>query len=520
MKLKTGILIAALAWLTASCLENEIVYDSKNVEYRSLEISMPVTTIHVPLYKTMDKHLDFDELFVDDDGLVCIRYAHSENIEWSGDVGIRNFTGNGSEWTLPFTSGGGTIAQSHVCTVRLKSSDESDSYVKAAELNSGFISIALSGANSLSSGNIQMTIPELKKDGVAFTRVISLPVSAELVYELEEGYRIETADPNHEINVGFDINAAGTVNTIPLTFRIYDVDETYLSGYFGKMEQEVEFDIDFDFFDELELEGVVGFRDISLDAKITNWAGVPTAATADIFFANDGDLYRKLEVTPDFDISVAGAAETNVISHTITPMANDNITFKLQDIEFEPGKYPSKLKIEAAGFNNPEGNPDGTVQNFLLKEKNSTIGDFVLTVPLHIKIGAYSRKDTVKFDYNDIFGNDEDYSNNVEYININLKVYNGLPFEVTLEATAINEDGTFSSIILPGREIVTNRETEISIQLDKNQLKSFERNEVKKIILHTSGKTKNEDYVKVKDTDFLDITVSVRSAKAGIPSNL
>jgi len=517
MKLKISILIAALAWLMASCLENEIVYDSNNKDYRAWEISGTVATIHVPLYKTMKKHFNFEELFVDydNDRLVCIRYAHSEKMEWSDDIYIRSFTGSGSEWTLPFTSSGGAITQSHTSSVRLNSSGESDSYVKVAELKSGVISIILNGTNNLLSGNIRMTIPELKKDGVEFTRVINLPASAELTYVLDEGYRIETTDTNHEINVRFDINATGTVNSIPLTFRIYDVDATYLSGYFGEVKETANGEMEFDFFDELDFEGAVGIREIKIDAVANNYTGMPVKVKADLYYANEGTLNEKLELLPPFDFTVPAATESGS-NHTISS-AEKTFSTILPVIEFESENYPTVLKFDVER----KSNPDGEVENFIVKNKGGSSDEveFTLTVPLYVMVEKYSRQDTIKFDYNDIFGNDADYSNNVEYININLKVNNRLPFEATLEATVINEDGSISIIILPGREILINQVTEIFIPLDKNLLKSFENNDVKKIILKTTGKTSNEGYVKVKDTDFLDISVSV-DAKANIPSNL
>ena len=511
MKLKISIIIAVFALAAAACLKNEIVKDINldKMDLRSLVVSAPIAKVHIPLAATMEKHLDFKELFVDKDGIVCIKYVQSDGIKWDEDIDLRSYSNN---WTIPVS--GGVMTGGTKFKVHLVSTDEADSDVKEAYLTAGKISFTLSVSGGLS-GNIIVTIPELTKDGVAFSQTIPLSSSgAPNVFSLK-GYKIAT-DNNRDLNVQFagTISGSGSLN---VAFALSEMEESYLSGYFGKMTRNENIKMDIDFFDELDFKGVIGIKDIKMDAVITSRVGLPMSVKADIFFTNEAGLDKQLELTPPLDFSVNGA------SNASAPVKKSFST-TLPVIEFggEAG-YPAKVKIEVEGIGNPNGNPAGNVENFIGKSAVDSLVkvDFTLTVPLHIKIGEYSRNDTIGFDYNDIMGNSESNINvnNVEYLYVNIVVDNGLPFDIGLGATAINEQGTYKSPILPVTSILADdRGKRIEIKLEKNQLEEFRTKEVKKIILQTTGKTKNAEYVKVKDTAFLDISVSVGEAKLNIPS--
>ena len=509
MKLKISILTAILTLVATACLENEIVYDSKNLEYRQIEFTGPIAKVHVPLFATMKKRLKFKELIIDNDGLICVRYFQSEGIEWS-EIGLRGYSTN---WTIPIS--GGSVAEGTEFKVRLLSSEEADSYVSEASLETGEISFTLFVTGGLS-GDIVVTIPELTKDGVAFTETISLSSSGTPNEYSLEGYIIAT-DTNRDEKIQFagnDISGSGSLN---VAFKLSEMDVSYLSGYFGKMIRNEEVEMDIDFFDELDFEGIIGIKDIKIDAVVTNRVGMPMNVSADAYFINRKGMDEQLELTPQFDFEVDGAS---------TPAMPVVKLFSTMLPVFEFGgesSYPTKLKFEFEGVGNPDGNPNGDVENFIIKSDVDSLAKIylTLTVPLHIKVEEYSREDIINFDYNDFMGNDEKYINNVEYLYINLTVDNGLPFDITLEATAIDESGTYRSPILSGTNIISEEMAKrIEIKLDKDQLEEFRTKEVKQINLQTKGKTKNEDYVKVNYSAFLDITVSIKDAKLNIPSNL
>ena len=515
MKLKTNIFIAIFTLILTSCFKEEknaIVINSKDFTYRPFELTGPIAKIHVPLGKSLEKYLDIDELFIDNEDVVCIRYVTSDTIEWSDDIGLRGYSNN---WSVPFVVAGGLINKDASFKVNLNSSDESDSYVNTADLTSGYVSFTLTGVPATMSGNITMRIPGLTKGGVVFSQTVNLSSVTPNRYPLA-GYRMET-DNNNDLNIQFSlINATGSSSgNFNIQFTLSEMEVSYLSGYFGTITTSEENEREIDFFDEFFFDGVFGFKDVKMDVTVRNKVGAPINSKADVFFANDFGMNERLGFIPPLNFTINGATSTS------TPTMNSFST-TLPVIEFN-GKtnYPKTLRYEVDGTINPDGK-SGNVTNFIVKDKDNSLAEveFTLTLPMHIKVEEFRRVDMVDFDYNDIVGNDADNINNVEYVHITLLVDNGLPFDITLGAEVENESKTYTSSILSGTNITAKTYGQnILIEVPSNQLENFRINEVKNIILYTTAKTQNEDYVKVKDTDFLDVNVYVHT-KASIPSNI
>ena len=514
MKLKISIL-TVIALTVASCLKNDIVWNSDDVEFRPWEFAAPTVNIHVPLYKTINKEFDFDDLFVDERGVICIRYTHSESMEWDNSIGIRRTSSYGNPWApIPFPVGSVDVTVPPF-KVLLGSSGEVGSHVKEAVLTTGNISFIISEADGLESGSIiTVTIPELTNENGVFTEIIELPSSGES-YPLE-GYTIKT-DDNNNFNVTFNIFCtAATSGNLDIQFEISNMDVNYMSGYFGKVQYNENLEIAFNFFDELDFDGTFGFRDVKMNTVITNGAGLPMEVSADVYFGNESGLNEKLNLNPAFELDVSGAAISG--NNSVTPSVK---TFSaiVPEIEFVNGNYPTKLKFDVTGAGNPNGNPDTDV-NFIVKNSDEALTkvDFSLIVPLYVKIGDFSRSDVVGFDYNSMIDDDENFSAGAENITVNLAVVNNLPFEVTLSAIVIDAAGRPVETILPEKNISYKNETQdISIQLNKNQLERFRAEEVKNIVLYTSAKTPNESYVEVKEDASLDIAVSI-DIKAALPN--
>jgi hypothetical protein len=520
MKSKISILTAILALTVVSCLKNDIVWESENAELRTLEFAAPIVKIHVPLYETMKKEFDFDDLFVNSEGVICVQYTKSEVIEWNNDIGIQRYDNFDKPWQAPITAG--TInTQFPPFAVHLQSHspDKSGTYIKKAELASGEIKFSLTGLNVLSNGYVTITIPELtNRQGDSFTEIITLPTSqTDYNYNLE-GYTIET-DNNHNLNVEFAINATATsAGSLYIQFEIFNFEVSFLSGYFGEIIKTEEYEIEFDFFNELDFDGTFGFRDIAIDAKVTNMAGLPMNVKADIFFVDENALNEKLNLTPPFNFDVSSATISNN-DKTIIPAVETFPTMTLTEIEFKNGVFPNKLKFEIEGKTNyVNGSLVTDVENFVVKDDNNILAevDFTLTAPLYVKIGGYSRTDTIGFNFNDIISDDEDFPSSVDNMMINLAIVNNLPFEITLEAFAVDDAGNYVETVL-NSTIITGGTQKVPIHLIQRQLELFRTADVKNIVLHTIAKTVNEDYVKIKADSYLDISVSI-NFKSSIPN--
>jgi len=527
MKSKINILIAVLALALASCLKNEIVYDTDNLEFRTWEFAMPIAKIHAPLYESMKKWIDFEGDFLIDKGIICVRYTHSEKVKWGDEeIGIKDIRSL-PDWNCdvpPFSSDGqftGDMYQTVPITTI-----EIDSYITEAHLASCNLNLRISVPGSLKS-DFTLTIPQLidAEDNV-FTKPYSVIGQDILIIERLENYRIDAPDKEMELTCDFTITNTGGSSPgglFKIDLALTDIVADYMKGYFGQTTADVTVEMEFDFFDELDFDGTVGIQDIGFEATVINWTGIPLQIEAkEINFIKE-DMNREKLADP-FILDVPSATLGN--NYTVESSSALTPSQKLSEILFEKGKYPTAIEFVYSGTSNPNPNlnkVDG--ENFIVKTVDHLAeAQITLTVPLHVKVENYSRTDNVDFDYNDIVGNDKDKVNNVEYVHINLVVDNGLPFEVVLEAFAINESGSFnetnsSSIILPKEKIGSKKKTDIAIRLLKAQLDEFRENEVKNIVLYSSAQTENESYVKVSENDYLDIAVSV-SVKAEIPSNL
>ena len=522
MKSKTKILIAVFTLTLVSCLENKIVYDTENLEFRTMEFVGPIAKIHAPLYASLKKELkdDFEGsieiMEIGGEKVICVKYTETHIIEWSDEIGFRGTT---KTFAVPVvTNGLSSITGNKTFPVHLYSSDdEESSYVKVADLiGEGKFEFSVNEGNLM--GSITITVDELKdKNGQSFSRELNL--SPGQVYNVStidlDGYRIET-DNDHNLNLNIDVSVSGTTPGVNLDelvvyFTLSDMDMSYMSGYFGQIDSDEEGKMPFDFLKELDFDGTVGFRNVQIDAVANNWVGMPIKVAADFFFDNETE---PLDFKPKFDFTVTPAPNKGDKSVNL-------FSTKISEKEFVGGNYPSELIYKVKSKTNPDGNTNGDVTNFIVKRDDGILSDveFTLTVPLDIKVKAYNRKDTVKFDYNDIVGNHDDYVNNVEYVHVTLLVDNGLPFDVTLDVSAINESGSFTSPIVT-KEILSNKKDQrIEIELNENQLRDFRKREVKHIVINSRSNTENEGYVTVTEDAYLDVAVSV-NVKADLPSNI
>ena len=500
MKSKISILTVVLALMIASCLKNDIVWKSDDLKLRTWEIDAPIINVHIPLYETMCKEFDFDDLFVNEKGVVCIRYTRSESIGWDSNIGIQGYSNSSNPLSILFELGAVDATLSPF-KVSLKPSDKTGSYVKKADLSAGEISFTLTEANNLT-GYIKVTIPELTNEDGEFNKTINLPSSGEN-YTLE-GYKIET-DENHDLNVEFTISASASASgSLGIKFEISEMDVSYLSGYFGETEKTENYEIEFDFFDELNFDGNFGFREIKIDAAVTNMVGLPMDVKADVSFTNENGLNKPLEFDKDFEFHVQGATES-------TPYHMPTFSTTLPEIEFEHKNYPTKLKFDLeATANQKNGVSLGEVENFIARNSNNSLAeiDLTLTVPLYVKVGEFNRSDTVAFNYNKIIN--DFHVEEFENMTINLEIVNNLPFEVTLSVIAIDaENNPVETILLDGNIYFTKETQYIAIPMIKYQLDRFKSEDVKKIALYTIAKTPNESYVEVKDNSSLDIAVTM-----------
>ena len=520
MKSKIIILSVVLALAFTSCLENKIVYNTDDVDMRLWEFAGTIAKIHAPLYKSIEKWMDFEEIFINNDGVICVNYTHYEKIKWDDDYfGIESIS-SPLDWgyDLPDIPIPGTEISDEISAIIQVRTAKTGTYITEAELASFNFNLSVDIPDNII-GSVTITIPQLKSQaGAVFTQSYNNLQGVNNLTASFINYKMETPDKELQIDFSFTVKSTGggstagrlTVNDVSIT----DIKVDYMKGYFGQLDYDENIEMSFDFFNDLDFEGEVGIKDIVFEARVSNSVGAPLGVEVKgISFVNDdGDLTKIVE-TLSFEIPAATESGNN---HAVTA-SNASRSGKLSDILFAKDNYPKGIVFDIWGILNP----DGEGNNFVVKNEDLAEAQLTLTVPLHIKIEAYNRLDTIAFDYNDIIDNDEKFSNSIDNFVLKLKVDNNLPFAVKLSADAIDEEGNVVERNIVNENINAKQKDQppIIIELNQPKLEKFRTMGVKNIILRTISQTASKDYVKVTKDDYIDIVVST-SFESSIPSNI
>ena len=563
MKSKINIWIAVLVLALVSCLENEMVIDTTDLDFRDYELSkVPIANIKVPLYKSVLKYKEMEELSIKDmeiDGemkrVICFTYTKTEKMNWDeNDIDIKEFSSTSkwgfkippkSDWPYsPLDDYQNTMSAKEPITT---STGGESSYVTKAEMAKCILNLTVSIPSGLICNNLVITIPQLKNmsTGQSFTTKTYFNISG-------DNYKIQENLVKHEFNLT-ELNGLSnpdeklllictfTVSNtssgfsggdISVGLSFTDVKVDYMKGYFGKINynpEEADKEIPFDFFKDFDFEGTVGIRDIIFDTKVTNSLGVPLKIDAtEISFITKAGLQPLKVITASgtkplsevFDLDIPAATESGN-NHLITPGIFSK-SYTLAPIEFNDEQgFPTGIRFDFSGQLNPNGDtPPG--ENFIYRSDSDLAeAEISVTAPLHAKVGSFISIDKVDFDFNEwIKDYDEEFSKSIEYIELIMLINNQLPFEVELTADAIDKAEVTLENIVKNLKVEAKQENQsIKIKLTQDQIEKLKVGDVKQLLLYTQAKTANEDYVIVCEDDYINVQVFV-SAKSSIPSNI
>ena len=567
MKSKISILIAVLMMAFASCKENDIIFDKDDLDMRVVAIDGPVINIHVPIFGSMKQHLnlpDLDWTDIDGQDVICVKYSKIQTIDWTDKIIIKGENGenkitSGGDWNfniplidLP-NSAGMKYSTTTTKIVEVTTGDETDAYFTLAELSKGMLKLVIDVPTKLVADGT-LTINELlDSNGAPYVMPFAglkgdgceLPVNPE--DRDISGYTFipDESGGKHFVNMVCDFtveydNSASTTaneNRFGIELEIYDMDVSYIEGYFGKMEYKIEDDnaMEFNLFEHLNLgdDGEIGIKDVSIELNVINPVGVPAEIKGHINFANNDGWSEPLLMTgagENFDVNINAATHNN---RQVTPGAleepfNKKLYTKSHSDHLDPSIYltkenlPTRITFDVNGYGNPNGDiPKNS--NFAVNEGNEIAAkvEVIVTVPLHIKVKNFVRTDTIGFNFReDICNNDESYSEKIEYVDIKLEVVkNEFPFDldITLIPIGANDKPLKNNIIHLEKETIDGVEHFFAKLTDIDFL-DFWDYDVKNFALQIDANTQNEDYVKItKEHSFIDISFKT-NIKAPIPS--
>jgi len=526
MKLKISILIAGIALTMASCLKNEIEYDTDNLEYRTWEFAAPIAKVHIPFYESMRKYL-IDSLKIDDE-LVYIEYFFHERIIWNKEIEITvekpvNESINLETEAKP--AGDSKFRAKRDVPIHLIISGDKDSFVTNTEFSGGTFSFSFTIPPGIEFCDIDITIPQLRKNHE--TNLPATPFMLILrdvepgTYEIDkkslENYFIDTGGEQElELTCIVELTGESMSGNLDFTFALEDMEFDYLGGYFGKVTSSMKNSVNFDFFKDLDIIGDFGVKGITMKTEVNNYVGMPVLIEIkEVSLAGNNGAENQLNAET-IKIEVESATnEDNIIPGKVL---NPEPVFFDIEYDFTKDNYPTSIEFDIVASSNYDKN--GDKENFIVAGNKTADVDVTIIVPFDAVKLTYTRTDTVAFDYRDFINNDETLSKSIDYFALTLRVDNDLPFDVGIAAFATDNDGNFVESIVENKKVSAKKSGQvIKIEIDKKQLDQFWKAAIKNIVLISTANTQKEDYTQISGYDSLDIAISL-SFKSNIPSNI
>ena len=270
-------------------------------------------------------------------------------------------------------------------------------------------------------------IPSLKDQmGVAFSEILEInntQSSGPQMFSFSiDNYSFDLSDSVNQIQVNYSSQIMGS-NTfqsfsendqIHIDISMEDIEFSYVEGYFGQIEQEIEQDeLDFDLSTLEEIVPNLYLETPNLRFTVDNAIGVPFLINLDLLGIND-----------DESISLNGPnIQAQGLMSTITDFNNSNS--QLSDMI---SISPSQILYSGSVLSNPSGNMG--VLNSITNGSDIKIG-FELDLPLHLRLEDAMRTDTIDLD----FGGDNDDATESDYVDsviLKLHTENEFPLDIDL----------------------------------------------------------------------------------------
>ena len=274
---------------------------------------------------------------------------------------------------------------------------------------------------------LMIEIPSLKDQmGMAFSEILEInntQFSGPQMFSFSiDNYSFDLSESVNQIQVNYSSQIMGS-NTfqsfsendqIHIDISMEDFEFSYVEGYFGQIEQEIEQDeMDFDLSILEEIAPNLYLETPNLRFTVDNAIGVPFLIDLDLLGINDNE-----------SISLNGPnIQAQGLMSTITDFNNSNS--QLSDMI---SISPSQILYSGSVLSNPSGNMG--VINSITNGSDIKIG-FELDLPLHLRLEDAMRTDTLDLD----FGGDNDDASESDYVDsviLKLHTENEFPLDIDL----------------------------------------------------------------------------------------
>tara|TARA_B100000963_G_scaffold9030_1_gene7132 strand:- start:1486 stop:3576 length:2091 start_codon:yes stop_codon:yes gene_type:complete len=274
---------------------------------------------------------------------------------------------------------------------------------------------------------LMIEIPSLKNEiGMVFTEVIEInntQSSGPQIFSFSiDNYSFDLSESVNQIQVNYSSQIIGSDtfksfsenDEININMSIENVEFSYIEGFFGQIEQEIEQDeIDFDISIIEDIAPNLYFETPNLRFTVDNAIGVPFLIDLDLLGIND-----------DESISLNGPnIQAQGLMTSFTDFNNSNSL--LSDMI---SISPTQIQYSGSVLSNPNGNIG--VINSITSGSDIKIG-FELDLPIHFRLEDVTRTDTLDLDFSSE-NNDMSGSDYVDSVILKLHTENEFPLDVDL----------------------------------------------------------------------------------------
>jgi hypothetical protein len=440
--LKTGVLMVSIFLM--GCQDDDIsVTTDETDDNRRIEIAGPAGDITY-MVSDLIKDIDNEYVFVDEEGLVNVKYSREVDIDWESLVNLRDFS---DSWVY---SPGITYPVNSAVTVdyaeKVLLNHRADVRYDSLNMEGGVLSAYLMVPYG-TEGDITITLPEVMDNGNPLSYLFYASGNQRF-FQITEDLGGKKVIPSQGVDSSYisvitSLDLSNMVaGDVVLDFSLTEMQPGFAFGYFGRQESaRPNEELTLEVFDELDLIDEIEVYDFYIDLAISSEIGVPfDVVTENLRFFDENDqLIDVLEVDGSNQIHLAldaavygdpiGMSETN--SH----ISRDNSA----NIVNIANSYPRRVLFDVTSFSNPDG--EGPESNFM-GPSNVLLGTMNIVAPFWFKTTKeYMRTDTLDFDFNDILGDDSDDARELELATIWFDFYSKIPVDISASAWVVDADG-------------------------------------------------------------------------------
>ncbi len=519
--------LIALVLAASSCKESDINVDNINNEHnRSLQFTGPIGNAFFTAQDIIDEYGD-NNFIIDEDGLIIRTFKKDVYLKWDNLVTLNNIAANNS---IP------VVAESISKTLsqKIKMNPTPDVRYDEIKLESGQLSLNITVPPAVTTGSIRITIPELKKAGVPLTYLFNI-IPSKKVYIVNDPLIGDDIIYSHGLDSSYitlqtvfaDIVSTG-IGNISASINISDLKAETATGYFGQQVTQVkDASLMYTIYEDYDFKNRVTFGDIQLYVQGINPLGIPVKVKVSNIRVSEKDVPNTLwYLTKDDNITHFVDSLDSKAAVFGNPIVPDSVSTYINrgnsNIEIIGNEYPNYIQCDFIGTLNPD-NVNPSTPNFIGKNKELK-AKLVVNFPFWFSAKAYTRIDTIDFDYNDIIK--EKDSESIESVDLYLTFKSTMPFNIKGSLSVVDANNVLIHKLLADDQLIiesgvpdsqgkisTEKVTQITVSITQQELKKFSTMNAKKMILYSASDTydsANNALVKLFNSNSISATVSIK----------